>query len=81
MAAEAEEGVEHFGFEAFHQFEGDVKEVSGAAGGVEDAGFAELVVEGADGGDGIRGAVFGFLAVGGGQHVGPVGAQGRAVQR
>lgn len=44
-AAEVAQGVEHFAFEAFHVFEGDVEEVAAAAGGVEYAGVAELVVE------------------------------------
>ena len=45
LVAELLARVEHFAFEALHVFEGDVEEIAGAAGGVEDADFAELVVE------------------------------------
>ena len=76
LAAEVGEDFEDFAFEAFYEFEGDVKEVAGAAGGIEDAGFTERVVEGADGGDGFFGVILGFEAFDGGQHVGPVGAEG-----
>ena len=48
------EEVGDFAFEALHRFEGDVEEVAGAAGGVEDAGGAELAVEGVQGGAGLR---------------------------
>jgi hypothetical protein len=48
LAAEVGEGVEHFAFEAFQVFEGDVEEVAGAAGGVEHADVAEVAVEVAD---------------------------------
>ena len=59
VAAEVFVGFEDFGFEALHEFERDVEEVSGAAGGIEDAEGADFPVEIADGGEG-------FLAVGGG---------------
>ncbi len=39
---------EDFAFEAFHVFEGDVEEIAGAAGGVEDFDLAEFVVPVAD---------------------------------
>ena len=47
------EEVGDLAFEALHGFEGDVEEVAGAAGGVEDAGRAELAVEGVQGGAGL----------------------------
>ena len=39
-------GAEDFAFDALEVFQRDVEEVAGAAGGVEDVGFAEAVVEG-----------------------------------
>lgn len=49
--SEGVEGFEDFAFKSLHVFEGDVEEVPGAARGVEDAGVAELFVEGAGGFD------------------------------
>jgi hypothetical protein len=46
--------VEHLAFEALDLLEGDVEEVAGAAGGVEDAEVEQRrSVEGADGGAGL----------------------------
>ena len=74
--AEGGEGFEDLAFEALHVFERDVEEVSGAAGGIEDAGVAELAVELAGDADGF----FGFAGVNevgdGGDGVVPVGAEG-----
>jgi len=47
------EEVEDFGFEFPHAGHRDVEEVAGAAGGVEDLGGAELVVEVGEGGGGF----------------------------
>ncbi len=60
--AEGGEGFEDLAFEALEVFEGDVEEVAGAAGRVEDAGVAELAVEVADDLDGGLGVTF-VLAV------------------
>jgi hypothetical protein len=48
--AEGVEEVEDLALDALEVFEGDVEEVAGAAGGVEDAEVDEALVEGADGG-------------------------------
>jgi hypothetical protein len=70
------EGFEDFAFESLHVFESDVKEVSGAAGGVEDAGVAELFVEGAGGFD-CGGSVAGVDVLGDdGEGIAPVVAEG-----
>ena len=56
--AEGGEGFEDFAFEALEVFEGDVEEVTGAAGGIEDKSVAEFAVElagGLDGGGGVSG--------------------------
>ena len=45
VATEGGDEFEHLGFEALHVFEGDVEEVGGAAGGIEDFDFAEVSVE------------------------------------
>jgi hypothetical protein len=63
--AEGGEGFEDFAFEALEVFEGDVEKVSGAAGGVEDEGVAELAMELAGGLDG-GGSVAGVDEVGNG---------------
>ncbi|PKO49477.1 MAG: hypothetical protein CVU31_00600 [Betaproteobacteria bacterium HGW-Betaproteobacteria-4] len=69
------EGVEDFAFEPLHVFERDVEEVAGAAGGVEDAGGAQLVVPGADEVSGVFEFAFVGEQQGGGLGVVPVGAQ------
>src|ERR1035437_2691628 len=71
--------VVDFAFEAFEVFEGDVEEVSGAAGGVEDGDGAELLEEDGDGFDGVfeppPPALVGLLD-GGGLGFSPVIAEG-----
>jgi hypothetical protein len=37
--------IEHFAFQALHQFERHVEKVAGAAGGIEDSRLAQLVVK------------------------------------
>ena len=64
--AEVGERAQHFAFEALHVFERDVEEVAGAAGGVEDADCAQLVVEGADFCDGLVFLALVFQRGGGG---------------
>ena len=44
--AEGVQGIEHLAFKALHVFQSDVEEVSGSAGGVEDAGGAKLPMKG-----------------------------------
>jgi hypothetical protein len=74
--SEGVEGFENFAFKSLHVFEGDVEEVPGAAGGVEDAGVAELFVEGAGGFD-SGGAISGVDVLGDdGEGVAPVVAEG-----
>jgi hypothetical protein len=73
--AELGELVEDFHFQPLEQLEGDVKEVPGAAGGVEDAQGAKLAVKGADFGNGVGGASGPGVGVGGGADVRPFGAQ------
>lgn len=73
--AERDEGFEDFAFEALHVFEGDVEEVAGATGGIQDACVAELAMEVQRGVDGLLG-VAGVDEVGdGGDGVVPVGAK------
>jgi hypothetical protein len=73
--AERDEGFENFAFEALHVFEGDVEEVAGATGGIQDAGVAELAMEVQRGVDGLLG-VAGVDEVGdGGDGIVPVGAK------
>jgi hypothetical protein len=48
VLAELRGEVEHLAFEDFHLLQGDVEEVAAAAGGIEHAEAAELVMEGQD---------------------------------
>ena len=48
IATQGGDEFEHFGFEPFHVLHGDVEEVRGAAGWIEDAELAEAAVEGDD---------------------------------
>ena len=70
------EGVEDFGFEAFEVVEGHVEEIAGAAGGVEDAEFAQAAMESADDIGGFGGFFLTFQREGGGFHGVPLGAEG-----
>ena len=65
VAAEFLEEVEHLGLQAFHQLQGDVEEIPGAAGGIEHADGGEFLVEGADGGAGFLALVL-VIELGGG---------------
>ena len=62
VTAEGGDEFEHFGFEPLHVLHGDVEEVGGAAGGVEDGEAAEVAVEGDDLGKGFGAAFLGLLA-------------------
>ena len=57
---------EHLGFEPLHVLHGDVEEVRGAAGGIEDCEAAEVAVEGDDLGEGFGVLLVGILAEAGG---------------
>ena len=46
LPAQLHQHVQHFAFKAFHQFQRDIEKVSGAAGRVQHARFAQLVMEG-----------------------------------
>ena len=65
-----------FAFEAFEVLEGDVEEISGAAGGVEHADIGELLVKGAEGGAGFLFLARGLELSRGGFDGGPLPAQG-----
>ena len=51
--AEFGQSLQHLALQPLHQLQRDIEEVAGAAGGVHHAGGAELMMEGADGGDGL----------------------------
>jgi len=74
--AEFFQRAEHFAFEALHVLQGDVQKVAAAAGGIEHAHAAELVVESAQGVDGILVFALRIKQGGGGLGVFPVGTQG-----
>ena len=68
-------GFQNFAFKALEVFKGDIKEIAGTAGRIEDAGVAQLAVEVLDDLNGGFGITF-LLAIGDGcQGVGPIGAQ------
>ena len=72
---QAAEHFQHFAFQALHVLQGDVEEVAAAAGRIEHAGLAQLVVELADLGHRLLGLA--LLPVGqrGGLYLRPFGAQ------
>ena len=67
---------EDFAFEAFHVLEGDVEEIAGAAGGIEDFDLAEFVVPIADFLDGFIDFAETGVSEGGGADGFPFGAEG-----
>ena len=67
---------EHFTFETFHVLEGDVEEIAGAAGGIEDFDLAEFVVPIADFLDGFIDFAETGVSEGGGADGFPFGAEG-----
>ncbi len=67
--------VEHFAFEALQVFQRDVEEVAAAAGRIEHAQGTQLVVEGAQLGDGLFLFALSGEQHGGALHVGPALAQ------
>ena len=74
--AELVEEIEDFAFDAFEVFEGDVEEVAGPAGGIEDAEGTELFMKGFEFGDGFFEVAGGGVDDGGGVDGFPVGADG-----
>jgi len=72
---QAAEHLQHLAFQALHVLQGDVEEVTAAAGRIEHAGLAQLVVELADLGHRLLGLA--LLPVGqrGGLYLRPFGAQ------
>ena len=86
LFAQAIPAGQHLAFQALEEIEGDVEEVARAAGGIEDARVAQLLVELAHDGDGflelVLGCLVGLGVLGGdndpadlGLHHVPVGAQ------
>ena len=75
LSAEGGQRLQHFAFEPFHQFERDVKEVAGTAGGVEHADLAQAGVEGGDTGCGLVVAAFFLLPLSGREGLVPFRAQ------
>ena len=68
--------VEDFGFQLLHHFQRDIEEIARAAGGVEHAGAAEAVVEGAQEVEGVVVAPVRVELVGAGAHGVELRAQG-----
>ncbi len=75
LAAHGDKGVDDFVFELLDQLHGDIEEVASAAGRIEHAGEAELVVEIGDGLDGLVALALGHELFGADGGVAPVGSQ------
>ncbi len=76
LVAEVFEGGEDFAFEPLQVLQGDVEEIAGAAGGIENAHFAEAAVEALDFGNGFGALAFAIEGDGGGFGGIPLGAEG-----
>ena len=69
------ECVEHFAFEAFQVFEGDIEEIARAAGRIEHVQRAQAMVKTAQHADRLLLLAFGGQGEGGGLGIAPLGAQ------
>ena len=76
LAAEIQEGFDHVALQPLHEFERDIEEVAGAAGRVKHVGVVELLMEELHGGDGLLAAGFTHQALGCGEDLLPLAAQG-----
>src|SRR5271166_1193076 len=75
LAAEVDQRLQHFAFEALHHFERDIEEISGAAGWIEYPRRAQLVVEFADARERVLRTALGLLALGGRDDISPLRPQ------